>query len=456
MHCPICLDDIRQAVMAPCFHAYCRPCIEAWNSNCPICRGITTPLIESPWLNTRSSSSSSDEENLECLEDQEDEEYLENLEYLEDEEELSRTNLHLQTLVGMLKQWVPKTVPNKAEYNQLTFLTVLNNGRDDKLAKIHAEYEQKLQAAYDQYDRDLQASYRNYERELNREAVETKQIEADNEYVQYLIDIGTSLSTQQPEVLVKHFLPYVTKLQPYIPNSFMGLLDGIKVEFDMPETPICYVAERNELLVSNGQRLYYYQKPNVSISHSGVVSKFRWNLCIMEPTELRVYDYNLSFFRSERPKSGHYFAVVCDGDALQVPIDGALRWGGHTVDLRRGYDKIWAEDGSLVVYRDNTMYLYTKNGVMKIHRPDGSIETHQNGLITVTKDGQTLVNSYEYQPIEETKQIRQGVIVTNSGKISFIADNYSIVGPKIGETYTYIDFTDCQNGRRTLCMRSIK
>lgn len=441
MRCPICLDDIHQAVMAPCCHAYCRPCIEAWNSNCPVCRGIGTPLIEVPWLDTQSSSSSSND-YLETREDKKD-------------KELPRTNLHLRTLVGMLKQRVPETVPNYAEPNQLARLDRITKERDDRLATAKAEYEKAIEAAHSTYEYGLRSSYTRYEEDLQREAVRIKQIEADNEYVEYLIDIGTSLSTQRSEVLDKHFLPYVTKLHPYIPNSFMGLIDGVNVEFDMPETPVCYVAERNELLVSNNQQLYYYQKPNVSIPHSGVFTKFGYNLYVMEPTELHVYNCDLTLVRTERPNPGHYFLVVSNGKAVQVPVDGTFHWGEHTIDFREGYNRIWASRDSLILRRGNTVYVYTTNGSIGIYRPDSSIENHENGFITVTKNGQTLafkVKTYQYQP-ESLEEITPSVCIHGNNVISLIASDCAIIGPKLGETYTYIAFGECQNGKRTLRMK---
>lgn len=139
---------------------------------------------------------------------------------------------------------------------------------------------------------------------------------------------------------------------------------------------------------------------------------------------------------------------------MQVPVEATFRWGQHAVDLS-DYDRIWATRNSLVVRKGNTTYAYSKNGSMIIHRPDGSIENHENGFITVTKDDQTLafkVKSYQYQP-KSSKETTPFLYMHSNGVVSLIASDYVIIGPKLGQMCTRINFTDYQDGKRTLCMK---
>ena len=52
--CPICMDDVKNAVITTCGHVFCRGCVENWlineSAKCPLCRADISKaaLLDAP------------------------------------------------------------------------------------------------------------------------------------------------------------------------------------------------------------------------------------------------------------------------------------------------------------------------------------------------------------------------------------------------------------------------
>lgn len=457
MRCPICLEDLTQVAMAPCCHAYCRPCIETWVSGsnepkCPLCKGPACPLTNAPWLdsnsledsNLGSSSSSSNSANSS---------FTCNLGSFSFQDSIVDKNTaykysHLQAVVEKMRQKPPVTVEKVADNEHKTRFDQLIKDRTEKEEQLRA----KLQALVEQYEFLIETEYQRYQQELTEEEVKLKQADAENEYVEYLIKIGSCLSKQTSRVLAVHFTPYIEKVEQYV-ESFMGMIvDGPGKWFNMPETPVCYVPSTKKLLVSDGNKLFYYQEP-MSIPHTGTLVNGIKGFYIVEPTVIYAYSFELKLLVSLKPEYRCYFLTVSpEGYYLSVQVDeDSFYYAEHSIAI--DYDQIWNTGQSVVVRRGNAIHSYSK-GEQIIYRPDDSIELHQGKTVTITKGNVvTTVENHVYCP--EGPEVRQDIIIYENQIPQIMTNVDQILGPQLGGVMTKLVF-ECVGSSKFMRLKQIK
>jgi len=336
---------------------------------------------------------------------------------------------------------------HKTRFEQLT------KDKNEKEAQLRAKLEAKLQALAKQHESLLETEYQRYQQELTDEEIKIKQADSENEYVEYLIEIGSCLSKQTSDVLNVHFTPYIEKTEQYV-KSFMGMVvDGPVKRFDMPETPVCYVPSTKKLLVSYNNKLFYYQEPELSIPHTGVLVNGDKVLYIVEPTIIYAYSFELKLLESIRPAIGKYFlAISTNGTYLlaQMDSDSFCRGEHH---IATNYDGLWYTGQSVIVRRGNTIYSYSK-GKQTIYRPNGSIELHQNGTITITKDNVvTTVENHVYY--SEEPEVRQDIISYQNKIPQIMTNDDVIIGPQLGNDMTKL-FFECDGSDKIMCLKELK
>lgn len=425
MRCPICLEDLQQTVMAPCYHVYCRPCIDAWtkdsvglpaNSTCPVCRGTIQPLREAPWLDSDSNPNPTLNSDLEQIPPA----LVQDL-----------RNKRLSNLVDKIKQHPKKTVPkSEAEPHYVCEVGRLVEQKQRKEQQLKDKFEKKLAKLEAVHQDQLQIQYQQYQSTLTNEEITAKKIESENEYIDFLADIGTSLSTQQPEVLDQHYQSYVDKCSQLVP-TFMGVCVGDGSWFYMPETPVCYVEQVNKLLVTDGKSLWYYGHPEVSIPHTGVFVKSNSFLNLVQPNCVHRYNFDLS--RAEEivnRQSDRYFITISNyGIILEKSFDAPISWFGFKV--LDDYDHIYRHNDTLVTTKGNTTTLRYKDGRMEVYDSEHTTVTRMvNGVqVDITKE-----------KVTDSGHGRKSVIHWSNGIPTFLVGNNTIFGPKLGTTYTKLVF----------------
>lgn len=402
--------------MADCLHSFCVACINTWmnpscqddpkNSTCPVCRSNITTLKKSHWLDNKSSSNSS----------------FQNSSFQDssfqgsssEKSEIIDPRGHVLAKFSLKLARIPKEVfTPRVERQREMQLQSLENERESKLVQLEeelrvyiAENKRKRETLHATYETEVAKTYSLFEKKLNEESIEQKAIDQQNEYIDFLAITSRALSTQSPQVLDLHYENHMNVIMP-LSFSFMGLSKNIKsVSVLMPETPILYVPDNNELLVGDGRCIWYHTDPNNNIPWSDNVVLIEERIYLTWSTHIHVYDLNLALERTiinpeAQKESAELQKVsifssprdfVTISDTLEIVYVTRLppyvyMMGKMTVVVTELAENVYAHnDDMILVYPSHIEY----------HSMDEPVETHKETCLVSTAGKPTMIIDTTY------------------------------------------------------------
>lgn len=178
MQCPICLEDLDQALVFSCGHSCCSPCYTASEiTTCPYCRQAITTTTPAPWLNCRSSSYSDPSEASDSLEIN----------------QIADIRGHELVRSAALLRAKMSSVVSK--------IGIILKDRDDGIKRINEHYQSELNKIAISRDRAMAQLAQNTQVQLDQDETNVKSQEYNNQDLEHLALTCMALSTQTSQVL---------------------------------------------------------------------------------------------------------------------------------------------------------------------------------------------------------------------------------------------------------------
>lgn len=216
MDCPICLDQITDAIVLNCGHLCCNPCYVATElTDCRVCRATIKTTTPVPWFNTKTSESSLESQSLEQTSgplDSQTSSLDRNVKNVENDLKLKLLNassvIESRCLpVESQMESIMSHHESKSEY--------INNKYDDKIKELEKRRRKKLKALRN----DTQDA-------LDDDANKVKQVEYYNQGLLHVAQTCQALSKQPQEIIQQALSLYQPKIEESMFDWPLGLSPG--------------------------------------------------------------------------------------------------------------------------------------------------------------------------------------------------------------------------------------
>lgn len=358
-----------------------------------------------------------------------------------------------------------------AEQQHEKKLQSLEKDRDRALARLEqelceyiAENKLKMENTRATYDSDVANAYTMLERKLNEESIEQKAIDHQNEYIDFLAATGQALSTQSSQVLDLHYEDHLNAVMP-LTFSFMGLNKDVKsVSVLMPESPVLYVPNKNEMLVGDGNRIWYRTDPNITIPWSKNVVLIGDRFYLTWPTHICVYDLDLVLEKTitnpetytektmYRDTKGHMYRIK-DPETVFPKV---VPPGFYDDDPFVTFTSV---DRNFATVLTSLEIVYVTKSAPYVYSANGMTFTVSTMAENVCGNHDCMAFSYPQHTEFHKMNVDPGVDksacpIMFGGKLSTILNlptTYSYVGPRMKNSTVCLTFSQCDHeGMRTL------